>query len=147
MHTLRKHFAIETGQQRGKLGGRVGVRNAAHYCAAIAYLHMPDMLDDFHEQRVLLLHQQRTFDLPLAGNRAYCQVVGFRLEVVQLGNVVDVNDVGGRGKAHVEQGNKTLPSSQHLDFLTILVEQNKRLIEDARRAVVKTWRFHICASL
>jgi hypothetical protein len=60
---------------------------------------------------------------------------------------LDINNVGGRGQAHIEQGNKALTARQDFDFISILVEQDKRLIENTRRAVVKTWRFHNCASL
>jgi len=51
---------------------------------------------------MLLLHQNRAFNFALSRNRANGEVAIFRLNVVQLGNMVDVYNVGRPRQAHIE---------------------------------------------
>jgi hypothetical protein len=56
--------------------------------------------------------------------------------------VINIDQVGWRGQAHVEQRHKALPSRQNLRFASLPFEESKRVVKDRRRTVLKAWWFH-----
>ena len=91
---------------------------------------------------MLLFHKRGTLYLPLAHGCSYCQVAVFCFDIVQFGNMVDVQDVCWTGQAHIEQGDQALSPRQHFCIFSILVEQRKRFVQHIRSAIAKSWWFH-----
>src|SRR5579872_584451 len=116
--------------------------NTADDRSPVAYLHMADMLDDLYKKRMLLLYQRRVFNLSLAHCRSNSKIAVLGFDVVQFGNVIDVNDIRGIRQAHVVQWDEALPAREDFAVVLVQVKQRQRFVQHAGSAILKTRWLH-----
>src|SRR4051812_25982519 len=66
--------------------------------------------------------------------------------VVEGVDPIDVDQRGGPGQAEIHRWDEALPPGQDFALLAVLREQIERLLERARRKILKRGRFHLRSS-
>ena len=108
----------------GKLGGGVGVGDAAADGAAVSDLEVTDVRNRRGEQWGGVLEHREALQGPHSCHRAYSQTpVGAFLDVRHARDAVEIYDDLGLGKPHVHQRHQALAPGQGLGVVAVLIEE------------------------
>ena len=92
-------------------------------------------------------HQLRADDVTVAGKRPDPEVTACLLDVVEVGNAVDVDDGRGVGEAQFHEGDQAHPPGQHLGLLAVVRHHLAGFLEGSGGFVVKAGGIHRASCL
>jgi len=135
-------LAVEREDDRGQLGGRVGVDDAADDRAAVAHRGMGDLAEGLGDERRGARDLLGALDGRLPRPRPDRQPAVVEADVVELVDVVDVDEVRRLGDAEVHQRHKTLTARQDARLLPGRRQHGDRLARARGTVVGERGRLH-----
>ena len=133
--------SVEGEEHRGKVGGRVAVRDGAADGAAVANLRVADLPRGVGDDGALLAQERARRDVVVAGQRADRDPIAVVLDVREVGEPSDVDEKGRLGEAQLHERQQRVPAGQQLRVLA-LPEQADRVVDGGRNLVVEGGRDH-----
>ena len=109
--------------------------------AACAGLHMADPMQGFGQNGSMFEHQRMLAHDPLAGHRADPQALRRHRHTRQIGDMVDVDHMIGKGIAHVQHRHQRLAACQNTDIVE-RTEQAVQLLHGFGIVIGKGRGFH-----
>ena len=140
-HARHVDRRIVGGADRGQLGGRIGVREAAADGAAVACLPMSDMPERLAHQGAMFGDVGGEFEVALARHGAYAQMAVGDRDTAQLLESAEIDEMIGDHVAEVHHRHERLAAGQNLGVRQ-LGQQLGGLLELPRRVIIEGSRFH-----
>ncbi len=122
-------WRVERGAHGREVLGRVGLAQGAADGAAVAHQRVGDDGLGVGDDGEVLAQERRGEQVPVAGQGADVDGVALAADVAELAQVVDVDQVLGRGQAQLHHRQQAVTARHHPRLAAELREQPQRLVD------------------